>query len=179
MAKITIFGMAGTGKTSTGKEVARLLDYKFFSGGDFARQTAANLGVSINELDELSKTDSKYDIERDRVISEFGKTHDSFIVEARLAWHFIPDSFRICFKCDFDERTRRIASREGKDIEQVRQETRHREEAIYDRFEKYYGLKNFEDEKNFDLIVDTEKNDFNQVVGIVMQALKDKNIVNG
>src|SRR5437016_1586435 len=120
MAKITIFGMAGTGKTSTGKEIARQLGYKFFSGGDFARETALNLNVSLNELDELSRHDSKYDIERDRVITEFGKTHDKFVVEARLAWHFIPDSFRICFKCHFDERTRRIAEREGKDLEQVR-----------------------------------------------------------
>ena len=176
MAKITIFGMAGTGKTSTGKEIAKRLGYKFFSGGDFARETASNLGVSINELDELSKHDSKYDIERDRVIAEFGKTHDKFVVEARLAWHFIPDSFRICFKCHFDERTKRIAAREGKDLEQVRQETRERERSIYERFEKYYGLKDFEDDKNFDLILDTEHNDFNQVVEIIIQSLKDRSV---
>ncbi len=177
MAKITIFGMAGTGKTSTGKEIAKRLGYKFFSGGDFARATAANLGVTLNEIDELSKHDSKYDIERDRVIVDFGKTHPDFVVEARLAWHFIPDSFRICFKCHFDERTRRIAGREGKDLAQVRAETREREASIYERFDKYYGLKNFEDEKNFDLIVDTEKNNFNQVVEIIMRALKEKSVV--
>jgi len=179
MAKITIFGMAGTGKTSTGKEIARRLGYEFFSGGDFARETAAKYGITINELDERSKTDSSIDIERDKVISEFGRTHDNFIVEARLAWHFIPDSFRICFKCHFEERTKRIAGRERKDLEQVREETRQREISIYDRFDKYYGLKDFEDDKNFDLIVDTQNNNFNQVVEIIMQALKDKNIING
>lgn len=177
MAKITIFGMAGTGKTSTGKEIARRLGYKFFSGGDFARETAKNLGVSINELDELSKHDSKYDIERDKTIEVFGKTHNDFIVEARLAWKFIPDSFRICFKCHFDERTKRIAGREDKDLVQVRRETREREDSIYDRFEKYYGLRDFEDEKNFDLIVDTENNNFNQVVIMIMNALKDRNVI--
>ncbi len=179
MSKITIFGMAGTGKTSTGKEIARRLDYKFFSGGDFMRETAKNMGISLLEFEELNKADPKYDIERDRTIEEFGKTHDKFVVEARLAWKFIPDSFRICFKCHFDERTRRIAGREGKDLELVREETRSREASIYQRFEKYYGLKDFEDENNFDLIVDTEKNGFKEVVDIIMKALKDKNIING
>jgi len=173
MAKITIFGMAGTGKTSSGKEVAKRLGYEFFSGGDFARETAKNLGVSINELDELSKTDSKYDIERDRIIAEFGRTHDNFVVEARLAWHFIPDSFKICFICDFDERTQRIASREKKDIEVVREETKHREDSIYDRFDRYYGIKDFENEKHFDLIIDTENTSFEKVVEEIIMKVQN------
>lgn len=177
MAKITIFGMAGTGKTSTGKEVAKRLGYEFFSGGDFMRQTAAAMGLTLNQFEELNKTDSKYDLERDKTIEEFGKTHNNFIVEARLAWKFIPDSFRICFKCHLDERTRRIAGRENKDLEQVRHETRDREDSIYERFDKYYGLKDFEDSRNFDLIVDTEHNNFNQVVGIIMSSLKEKGVV--
>lgn len=173
MAKITIFGMSGTGKTSSGKEVAKRLGYEFFSGGDFARETAKKLGLTINELDELSKTDSKYDIERDKVIAEFGKTHDNFVVEARLAWHFIPDSFKICFFCDFDERTQRIASREGKDVEVVREETRHRETSAYERFDKYYGLKDFENEKHFDVIINTGILSFEEVVEEIMSKIKE------
>lgn len=165
--------MAGTGKTSTGKEVARRLGYEFFSGGDFARETAKNLGLSINELDELSKTDKKIDIERDRIITEYGRSHDNFVVEARLAWHFIPDSFKICYKCDFDTRTKRIADREKKDVEKVRWETREREKAIYDRFARYYGITDFENEKNFDLVIDTARLNFDQVVLTIMSALKD------
>lgn len=177
MAKITIFGMAGTGKTSVGKAVANRLGYKFFSGGDFARETAKNLGVSINELDELSKTDSRYDIERDRIIAEFGKNNNDFVVEARLAWHFIPDSFKLCFHCDFDERTKRIARREHKDHDVVKNETLEREKSIYDRFDKYYNIKDFENEENFDLIIDTKKNNAKQVEEIIIESLKLKDII--
>ena len=173
MAKITIFGMAGTGKTSTGREVAKRLGYEFFSGGDFARETAQNLGLSINELDELSKTDSKIDVERDRIITECGQRHDNFVVEARLAWHFIPDSFKICYQCDFETRTKRIAGREKKDLALVQKETREREKAIYDRFTRYYGLSDFENEKNFDLVIDTKRLNFEGVVETIMNTLKN------
>lgn len=177
MAKITIFGMAGTGKTSTCREVAKRLGYEFFSGGDFARATAEERGMTINELDELSKTDSTIDIERDNVITEFGKTHDNFIVEARLAWHFIPDSFKICYQCDFDTRTQRIADREKKNIEQVRRETKEREKAIYDRFSKYYGLSDFENEKNFDLVLDTKRLNYNEVIETIISELTKRKII--
>jgi cytidylate kinase len=177
MAKITIFGMAGTGKTSTCREIAKRLGYSFFSGGDFARETADKLGMTINELDELSKTDSSIDTKRDEVIAEFGQTHNNFIVEARLAWHFIPDSFKICYQCDFETRTKRIANREGKDLAQVQEETREREKAIYDRFTKYYGLSDFENENNFDLIVDTAALDYEGVISTIIEKLKESNII--
>ena len=174
MAKITIFGMAGTGKTSTGKGVAQLIGYKVFSGGE----TAKKMGITLMELEELSKHEDKYDIERDKIIAEFGRTHDNFIVEARLAWHFIPDSFKICFLCDFNKRTERIAKREKKDVEVVREETRARERSIYDRFEKYYGIKDFEDKKHFDMIIDTGTMSLQKVIETIIKELEEKKIIN-
>lgn len=177
MAKITIFGMAGTGKTSTGKEVAKRLGYEFFSGGDFMRDTAKSMGITLMELEELSKHEDKYDIERDKIIAEFGRTNDNFVVEARLAWHFIPDSFKICFLCDFNKRTERIAGREKKDVEVVREETRAREKSIYDRFEKYYGIKDFEDEKHFDMIIDTATMSLSEVIETIIKKLREKKFI--
>lgn len=177
MAKITIFGMAGTGKGTVVKILCERLGYKSFSGGDFARQTAEKMGITLLQIDELSKTDKSIDIERDRVISEFGKNNDNFVVEARLAWHFIPDSFKVCFKCDFDERTRRVAQREQKDIEVVRQETIQREKSIYERFEKYYGIRDFENESHFDLVIDTTHTAPIEIADKIISRLKSDNLI--
>lgn len=177
MAKVTVFGMAGTGKGTVCKILCEKLGYKSFSGGDFARATADKMGVTLLELDEMSKTDKTIDIERDKVISDFGKNNDNFVVEARLAWYFIPDSFKVCFVCDFDERTRRVAQREYKDIEVVKQETIQREKSIYERFDKYYGIKDFENEKHFDLVIDTTSILPEQIVHIIIDNLKQKNII--
>lgn len=177
MAKITIFGLAGTGKGTAVNILKERLGYKSFSGGDFARETARKLGVTLLEIDELSKTDKNIDIERDKVIADFGKNNDNFIVEARLGWYFIPDSFKICFICDFDERTMRIARREYKDIEVVRKETIQREKSIYERFDKYYGIKDFETTPKFDLVIDTTKISPEEIVETIIDNLKEKGII--
>jgi CMP/dCMP kinase len=177
MAKITIFGLAGTGKGTAVNILKERLGYRSFSGGDFARETARKLGITLLEIDELSKTDKNIDIERDKVIADFGRNNDNFIVEARLGWYFIPDSFKICFICDFDERTMRIARREYKDIEVVRRETIQREKSIYERFDKYYGIKDFETTPKFDLMIDTTKISPEEIVQIIIDNLKEKGII--
>ncbi len=177
MAKITIFGLAGTGKTTTGKLLSKALNCEYMSTGNMFRQYAEELGVTLNELEEISMKDSKYDIELDKKVAEYGKAHKDFVFESRLAWHFIPDSFKIKLDCPFEERTQRVANREEKDISIAREETTHREEKIRSRYEMYYGIKDFDNNKNFDLIVDTQINDPNQVLDIILFELKQKNII--
>ncbi len=177
MAKITIFGLAGTGKGTVCRILCERLGYKSFSGGDFARETARKMNLTLNEIDELSRYDKSVDIERDKVIEDFGKSNDNFVVEARLAWKFIPDSYKVCFECDFNERTRRVAQREKKDILTVQAETIQRENAIYDRFLKYYGIKNVNDPKNFDMIIDTTNISPDEIADQIINGLKQKHII--
>lgn len=177
MAKITLFGLAGTGKTSTAKLVAEKLGLEFQSTGNMFRKQAEEAGLTLAELEERSKTESKYDLELDQKVAEYGKTHDNFIFESRLAWHFIPDSFKISLVCDFDERVRRVANREGKDFELAKKETEFREKMISERYEKYYGIKDFAKNENFDFLVDTKKNNLEQVVNAIIEEIKKRGLI--
>lgn len=171
--KITIFGMAGTGTSSTGKELAIRLGYPFASGGDMGRLTASELGITINELDELSKTDKKYDLLRDEHLKNFGEEHNKCVVEARLGWFNIPDSFKIKLFCDDETRIGRIMKRENKTFDQVKQETIEREHAIRERFKLYYNM-DFDretEDHHFDLLIDTGKYNLDEVIAIILKAL--------
>lgn len=171
--KITIFGMAGTGTSSTGKELAMRLQYPFVSGGDMGRLTASELGVTLNELEELSKKDKKYDLLRDDHLREFGQTHPHCVVEARLGWFNVPDSFKVKLFCDDKTRIERIMRRENKTFEQVQKETVEREGAIRERFKDYYSMdfdRETEDHK-FDLVIDTGLHNLNAVLDIIQNAL--------
>lgn len=174
MAKITLFGLAGTGKTSAGKLVAEKLGYEFQSSGNMFRRLASEKNITLGELEELSRLDSQYDIALDKKVEEYGKTHDNFIFESRLAWYFIPDSFKIYFECEFEERISRVAFREQKPLEQVRKETQEREHAIGERYEKYYGIKDVTNKDNFDLIIDTKAHNLEEVVRLILETLKTK-----
>jgi cytidylate kinase len=176
MAKITIFGLAGTGKSSTAKGLATKLGYTYKSTGNMYREVAEELGMTLNELERASMTDDSYDRKLDTRTTEYGKDNDNFIFESRLAWHFIPDSFKIMLVCDETERMQRVANREGKSFEQVKQETLERESLIYKRYKEYYGIENINDEKNYDFIVDTHSNNLEQVAALILAELAKRNL---
>lgn len=172
--KITIFGLAGTGTSSAGKALAKRLDYEFKSSGNMFREMATDLGLSVYELDELSKTDSKYDLELDNRIKQFGENGENFVVESRLAWYFIPDSFKIKFICDFDERIRRVCERDGVEKDIAIEKTNQRENATFYRYKKYYDIEDYTLDSNFDLIIDTTNSNIEEVVETIVLAVENK-----
>src|ERR1700722_10395135 len=113
MAKITIFGLAGTGTSSTGKILAETLHYSYHSSGSMFRDHAKKLGLDVYQFVELCTAEPRYNRELDREIELFGKRNDDFVMESRLAWHFIPDSFKIKLVCDLDIRLARVSKRDG------------------------------------------------------------------
>ena len=173
MAKISIFGFAGTGKTTAGRLLAEKLSYRYISTGNMFRDKALALGINLQELEERSKKDEKFDKELDYDTEIFGKANNDFVIESRLAWHFIPDSYKIMLSCDFDTRIKRIAAREGKDFALVAQETRAREDAIKERYAKYYNIVEVDNPKNFDLMIDTTAIPPDEIVQKIINTLKE------
>lgn len=177
MAKITIFGLAGTGKSTAAKMLVENLGYEYISTGNIFRGYAKELGLTLNEFEVVAEKSDEYDKRLDNETEKFGKEKDNFVFESRLAWHFIPDSFKIKLDCNFDTRIQRVVNREQKSFEQVKAETIHREDLITKRYAQYYNIQDFSNDKNFDLVVDTEENNAEQVVEIILSELKKRNIV--
>lgn len=174
MAKITIFGLAGTGTSSTGKELAKRLAYDFISTGGLMRKKAAELNLSIYEFDALCAKNPVHDEHVDFEIKRIGETSDNFVIESRLAWHFIPQSFKIKLICDFDERVHRVARRDGTTVEDAKENTIGREEIFVARNMKKYGIDAFAPDELFDLIIDTTHVPFRDVLDTIMSNLETK-----
>jgi len=174
MAKITIFGLAGTGTSSVGKLLAEKLGYSFVSTGNIFRKKASDLGLSLQKFEELARTDPKYDKELDEEIVAFGKANDNFVVESRLAWFFIPDSVKIKLDCDFDERVRRVSARDGVAFEEGKRLTLIREPADNKRYQEIYGITDIDSEKNFDFTIDTTSIPVREVVEKIVAYLNSR-----
>ncbi len=170
--KITISGIGGVGKGTTTKLLAEKLRYKTLSGGDFFREKAKKLGMSIYEFDQYIKENPEYDKELDKMQEEFGKENNDFILESRIGWYFVPDSFKIKLVCDEDERIKRVLGRDGGSIEKVIFDEKERLESAKERYEKLYNIKDFQADKNFDLVVDTTNNPPDEVVKVILESLK-------
>ncbi|OGF69508.1 hypothetical protein A3H65_02910 [Candidatus Giovannonibacteria bacterium RIFCSPLOWO2_02_FULL_45_14] len=173
MAKITIFGLAGTGTTSAGKMLAGKLGYQFLSTGYIFRDMAKENGMTLNKFEEATNKNPKYDNQLDQRIKEFGEKNNNFIVESRLAWHFIPDSIKVKLVCDFGERIKRVATRDKISSKEAGEHNEFRDKKIAERYEKYYGIKDFNDDK-FDLVIDTTATSIEGVVQRIEERLRNQ-----
>ncbi|MEM0353855.1 MAG: cytidylate kinase, partial [Archaeoglobaceae archaeon] len=68
-------------------------------------------------------------------------------------------------------RYHRIARREGKDINEVRQETKLREEVERRRYQKFYGI-NVDDWSIYDLIVNSTRIQAEKIAEIIAKAVE-------
>ncbi len=153
--KITIFGNPGTGKSTVAKLLATRLGFECKSSGNMFREMAAELGITVEELDVRSQYDSQYDIKLDQMVAEYGKTHDNFVFESRLAWHFIPDSAKLALVCEESEAARRVAEREGISQEKAKENNNLRLATYAQRYPVYYpGLHYPPTSDDFDLTID-------------------------
>ena len=168
--KITISGLSGIGKGTIASLLIDFTGFEKVSFGDFARETAKEMGVTLNELDELSINDQNIDLERDRHFKEYGETHKNFIAEGRLAAHFIKDSFKILLLCD-DRRFSRIAVRDNITVEKAKQETLHREGTYHERYGTLYNLADFDDPKYYDLVIDTSELSPEEILNKIIQKI--------
>lgn len=169
--KVTIFGLAGTGKSSVAEAVAAQLGWEFMSNGNLFRELAKEHGMQLNTFEKLAEKDESIDRKVDAKTKVYGKTHDNFVFEARLAWHFIPDSFKLKLYCEDAERFRRIAGRDRITLEEAARQTEEREQSIRKRYKEIYGIEDFSDDTNFDRVIDTTPIDLAAVINVTKDII--------
>ena len=157
---ITISGALGSGKSTVAKILAKKFNLKHYSTGDFMREIAAKRGVTLLELSKIAETDQSVDKELDDYQIKFGQEEDDFIIDARLGWHFIPDSLKIFLDVTDEEAAKRIFGEGRKDeqyntdLQATLNNIKNRRESEIKRYKEYYNV-NYFDHNNYDLVVDT------------------------
>lgn len=92
---ITISGRPGSGKSVVASRVAAALGLRHVTAGDFMREMAEERGVSILELSRRAEEDPVIDAEIDGRTARLAASGESFVMDARLGWHFAPDSLKV------------------------------------------------------------------------------------
>ena len=131
--------------------------------------------MDINKLSVLAETDSTIDEELDKRQEEIGKNEDNFIMDSRLGFHFIPDSFKIFFNVEIEEAARRIfndkrTEESYKDINEAMSYLKKRMRSENIRYKEYYGI-DFPKREYFDLIIDTTKSTPDETVKEIIKAV--------
>lgn len=178
---ITINGFPGSGKSSTADGVAKELGYQRFSSGDFMRQIALDRGISLNELSIKAETEKDIDISIDDAVRKAGEMKE-IVIDSRLAFHWIPESFKVYLDLSPEIAKERIANNlktnkfrqesEGQmNTDEVSKKIIERFESEKKRYQNLYQV-DHADKNNFDLVVDTDKNNLEQVITLIVSEYK-------
>jgi CMP/dCMP kinase len=176
---ITIAGKPASGKSTSAKMVAKQLGYAHYSTGDLFREITNDQNRDLMQANLYAETDTSIDHKVDEHQKNLGITQDNFVIDARLGWHFIPNSFKVYLDLDTIHGAHRIlaspdADRSSKENipkhptdyarvlnERLASETR-RYKALYDA--------DGHDHNNFDIVIDTNSNNPSQVAALIVDS---------
>ncbi len=175
---ITISGALGSGKSTIMRMLAEKLGYETYSTGSAQRQIAQKYGVTTLELNHIADKNPDIDKEIDGVFSTLTQTGKRYVIDSRLAFFFIPSSFKIKLNIDMDEAARRVLNDKSRtsevqcdSVEQMKEILIARRQSEVNRFIDTYNV-NIDDETHFDLVVDTTNKTPNEICEIILTALQ-------
>jgi len=156
---ISITGDLGSGKTTVSRLLCEQLNYDYVYTGKIQREIANRYRMTTLELNQYAETHPEIDEEID---ATFKSLNDSgnLIVDSRLAWFFLPKSFKIFLKTDLIVSANRISGdllRENEKYSSKEEAANNiiaRKESENKRYLELYGA-NCSDLSNFDLVIDT------------------------
>ena len=164
MSKKHIISLAGdlaSGKGETSKILTEKLGYGIYRNGQYFRELAKNMNMSVTEFNIYVEKHPEIDRQIENSAAEYAKTHDNFIIDARLGWYAVPESFKVYLKVDIDVAAKRaFYDKDRKDTESFASIEEQKQDMIK-RYnlenERYYNLYHVrkEDLSNYNLVVDT------------------------
>jgi len=175
---ITIAGLLGSGKSSTARAVSSALGFRHFSSGDLFRQLAVERGESIEAMNISAEVQRDIDLKVDDLLQQMYRTDEKLVIDSRMAWHWMPRSFKVFLVLDPGTAAERIFNHlqdEGRmseaatSVQEVRNSIDRRFASEQKRYAALYGV-NATDPSNFDIIINTKDNDLKTVTAIVAAA---------
>ena len=164
---ICISGLAGSGKSTAARRIAEHYGLKYRSGGDALKAVAAEMGYEetergwwetdwgrkfLNERLENLNLDRRVDEKMLRWAEEGNVVLDSWT----MPW-LLKGGLKIWLDASEDVRARRIAKRDGISVEEALKRMRERENKTKEIYRRLYGFKLGEDFKPFQVILDVNR----------------------
>lgn len=156
---ISITGNLGSGKSSICKVLAEM-GYEICSGGNIFRRIAEEKGLSVVELNELAKKDRSIDDLIDSTTTKIGREKTDAVVDSRIGWNFLEESFNVFVYVDLAEAAKRVfndherKSEAYSSVEEAKANLMERQHLEDERYGQLYGI-DYYDVNNYHLILDS------------------------
>lgn len=177
MINITIAGDLGSGKSTVANHLIKNINYRIESAGLIFRRLAEQHGMTAKEFNQFIESNPKYDNMVDDAIKEMGEKEENIIFDSRLAWFFVPKSFKIYMYVDVDTATERIFNDKGRvsesysDIVTAKKEIIERRQSEVLRYKTFYNA-DINNYKNYDFVIDTSHATKDEVNDLVLNSFR-------
>ncbi|MDR1865306.1 MAG: cytidylate kinase family protein [Bacteroidales bacterium] len=156
---ISITGDLGSGKSTVSDVLCRRLNFGYVHTGEIQRRMAEKYGMTTTELNRYAETHPEIDEEIDATFKSLNDA-DNLIVDSRMAWFFIPSSFKVFLKTDLAVAAARIIGDQKRknekypSMEEAMRKITERKQSENKRYRELYGA-DCSDLNRFDLVMDT------------------------
>jgi cytidylate kinase len=177
MAKKTVIcisGMAGCGKSTLAKRIAEKYGLRYLSGGDALKALAIEEGYKPAETGwwetdegvrflQRRMKDADFDKKVDRKLIDRAKRQGNVVLDSWTMPWLLDEGFKIWLEASRNVRARRLAERDGIDFKRALEVMVKKEEKTRAIYRELYGFALGSDLSPFDLILDTDLLDANEV----------------
>ena len=178
---ICISGMAGTGKSTLAKKLAKKYNLRYYSGGDALKELAKEEGYDISvrgwwesslglQFLQTRLVDPKFDKKVDDKLLEYAIQGNVLLDSWTMPW-LLKGGFKIWLEASFQKRAARVAERDNLPFEEavkVLGEKESRTKAIY---KGLYGFTLGEDLTPFDFVLDTDNLSASEVFEVLCHVM--------
>lgn len=180
---ITISGKPGSGKSSTADRVAELLGFSRYSAGDMVRQHIHKTHSTLEKYNQDALEDTRLDEIVDEKLRSL-RNHSDIVIDSRLGFYWLPESFKVYLDLDLDLSTARIfksimsdpsrgaIESQSSSLNEVAKQVKKRMLAEQHRFRGLYGVDPF-DLNHYDFVIDTSRQNVQSVAIAVFDSYKE------
>ncbi len=176
MRSISITGDLGSGKSTVAQVLSEKLNYEYFSTGNMQRKIAEGKGMNTLELNYFSEQNTNIDDYIDGFLKEINNSDTPYVLDSRLAWHFVNKSFKIYIMVDpliaatrISSRTKRDGDPELQGINEIAAALLERQKVEHRRFKMLYNI-DCGNKENYDLVVSSTSHTVEEIVAAILEA---------
>lgn len=158
---ISITGDLASGQSTVSKMLAEDLNFELYRNGKYFRKLAIEKGMSVTEFGEYVAKHPEIDRQIEKSATEYVLTHKNIVIDAKMGFYAVPDSFKVYLKVDIDiaaarafadpnrKRSENLPTLELQKADMIK-----RTKNDIKRYENLYGVRK-DDMSHYDFVLDT------------------------
>ena len=170
---ISLSGDLARGKGTVSNILTADLNYGIYRNGEYFRKLAKEMGMDVTSFNVYVKEHPEIDRQIENSAAEYAKQNDNFVIDARLGWYAVPESFKVYLKVDLDVSAQRAfydekrkSTEKFNTVEEQKQDIIRRYNYENERYWNLYQIRK-NDMSNYDLVVDTTDKTPEEVAKII------------